>query len=194
MQSGDGYRDGPPRRKSGLHWAWILVGVFLICGCGGIGLLGAILFPVFAQARMKGQQTRCLSNVKQIGIATVMYANDFDDRLPPGATWMDATEKYAEYPRIFACPAVSRPGLLTPRVGGKYGYAVNTSLSGKTAKSIKDPGKVIWVFESSDLARNATGDPSTSPAPNRHGPGRTEGYADGHAAFVKSASSTSGSR
>ncbi|MBC7805768.1 MAG: prepilin-type N-terminal cleavage/methylation domain-containing protein, partial [Akkermansiaceae bacterium] len=39
-----------------------------------IAILAAILFPVFAQARAKGRQTACLSNMKQFGNAFMMYA------------------------------------------------------------------------------------------------------------------------
>jgi len=39
-----------------------------------IAILAAILFPVFAQAREKARQTSCLSNMKQIGTASLMYA------------------------------------------------------------------------------------------------------------------------
>jgi prepilin-type N-terminal cleavage/methylation domain-containing protein/prepilin-type processing-associated H-X9-DG protein len=44
-----------------------------------IAILAAILFPVFAQARAKARQTVCLSNLKQIGLATMMYLQDYDD-------------------------------------------------------------------------------------------------------------------
>lgn len=47
-----------------------------------IAVLAAILFPVFAQAREKARQSSCLSNVRQIGMATVMYASDYDELLP----------------------------------------------------------------------------------------------------------------
>lgn len=43
-----------------------------------IAILAAILFPVFAQARAKARQTTCLSNIKQITLATLMYADDYD--------------------------------------------------------------------------------------------------------------------
>jgi len=45
-----------------------------------IAILAAILFPVFAQAKLAAKKTVCTSNFKQIGLAHVMYANDFDDR------------------------------------------------------------------------------------------------------------------
>src|SRR5262245_4253229 len=49
-----------------------------------IAILAAILFPVFAQAREKARAATCLSNVKQLGLAVVMYAQDYDEIYPPG--------------------------------------------------------------------------------------------------------------
>jgi len=43
-----------------------------------IAILAAILFPVFARAREKARQTTCISNMKQIALATAMYASDYD--------------------------------------------------------------------------------------------------------------------
>src|SRR5262249_38807883 len=42
----------------------------------------AILFPVFAQAREKARQAGCLSNLKQIGTALMMYVQDYDETSP----------------------------------------------------------------------------------------------------------------
>jgi prepilin-type N-terminal cleavage/methylation domain-containing protein/prepilin-type processing-associated H-X9-DG protein len=47
-----------------------------------IAILAAILFPVFAQAREKARQTSCLSNLKQIGLGLMMYAQDYDETYP----------------------------------------------------------------------------------------------------------------
>lgn len=47
-----------------------------------IALLAAILFPVFAQAREKARQASCLSNVRQIGLGALMYAQDNDETFP----------------------------------------------------------------------------------------------------------------
>lgn len=47
-----------------------------------IAILAAILFPVFAQAREKARSTQCLSNLKQIGTATMMYKTDYDETYP----------------------------------------------------------------------------------------------------------------
>src|SRR5687768_14208579 len=48
-----------------------------------IAILAAILFPVFAQAREKARQTSCLSNLKQLSTAMMMYAEDSDGLFPP---------------------------------------------------------------------------------------------------------------
>ncbi|MEI6499816.1 MAG: DUF1559 domain-containing protein [Armatimonadota bacterium] len=44
-----------------------------------IAILAAILFPVFAKAREKARQASCMSNLKQIGTALVMYRSDYDE-------------------------------------------------------------------------------------------------------------------
>jgi prepilin-type N-terminal cleavage/methylation domain-containing protein len=46
-------------------------------------ILAAILFPVFAKAREKAKQSTCQSNLKQIGLAMIQYAQDYDDFLSP---------------------------------------------------------------------------------------------------------------
>jgi prepilin-type N-terminal cleavage/methylation domain-containing protein len=47
-----------------------------------IAILAAILFPVFAQAKAAAKQTASISNWKQGGLAMMMYAQDYDDRIP----------------------------------------------------------------------------------------------------------------
>ena len=69
-----------------------------------IAILAAILFPVFAQAREKARQATCMSNLKQTGLAVLMYAGDYDEQLPWGAsngggvttTWYDLVEPYVK--------------------------------------------------------------------------------------------------
>jgi prepilin-type N-terminal cleavage/methylation domain-containing protein/prepilin-type processing-associated H-X9-DG protein len=50
-----------------------------------IAILAAILFPVFAQAKEAAKKTSCLSNMKQLALATVMYSNDYDDEIVPSS-------------------------------------------------------------------------------------------------------------
>ena len=48
-----------------------------------IAILSAILFPVFAQAREKARQATCTSNLNQIGLAWMMYIQDYDETIQP---------------------------------------------------------------------------------------------------------------
>ncbi len=48
-----------------------------------IAILAAILFPVFAQAKAAAKKASNISNLKQIGLATIMYSGDYDDYVTP---------------------------------------------------------------------------------------------------------------
>lgn len=52
-----------------------------------IAILAAILFPVFARAREKARQSSCLSNTKQINLAILQYAQDYDECFPYASRW-----------------------------------------------------------------------------------------------------------
>ena len=69
-------------RRSARRHGFTLIELLVVIAI--IAILAAILFPVFARARAKAQQTKCLSNLKQIGLAFQMYAQDHDELLPPG--------------------------------------------------------------------------------------------------------------
>lgn len=84
-----------------------------------IAILAAILFPVFARAREQARKTACLSNAKQMGLAHLMYAQDYDEVLclpsvgacdtPNAYGWADLAFVYIKNEGIFNCPtAVAR--------------------------------------------------------------------------------------
>ncbi len=56
-----------------------------------IAVLAAILFPVFARAKMSAKQSACLSNLKQIGSAVTLYMGDSDDLFPQA---VDPSDKF----------------------------------------------------------------------------------------------------
>jgi prepilin-type N-terminal cleavage/methylation domain-containing protein/prepilin-type processing-associated H-X9-DG protein len=65
-------------RTSRTRSAFTLIELLVVIAI--IAILAAILFPVFAKAREKARQTSCLSNMKQIGTATLQYVQDYDEQ------------------------------------------------------------------------------------------------------------------
>jgi prepilin-type N-terminal cleavage/methylation domain-containing protein/prepilin-type processing-associated H-X9-DG protein len=82
-----------------------------------IAILASILFPVFAQAREKARQTSCLSNMKQLGLGLMMYAQDYDETLMQTTWeipnfkvhWSYVLQPYVKNVNIFACPSDPNP-------------------------------------------------------------------------------------
>lgn len=90
-----------------------------------ISILAAILFPVFVRAREKAQQSACLNNLKQIGIAITQYAQEYDtiyphavnplsrfdastsvypkDDIPSIPLYTDALQPYLRSRQVFRC-------------------------------------------------------------------------------------------
>jgi prepilin-type N-terminal cleavage/methylation domain-containing protein/prepilin-type processing-associated H-X9-DG protein len=116
-----------------------------------IAILAAILFPVFAQARDKARSATCVSNLKQLGLGWLMYAQDYDETFPMTAQlnglgfqifWQSNVEPYIksgarEHPTegwtivseninsIYICPNYAKPAPATDEAGTqRQGVAV----------------------------------------------------------------------
>jgi prepilin-type N-terminal cleavage/methylation domain-containing protein/prepilin-type processing-associated H-X9-DG protein len=113
-----------------------------------IAILAAILFPVFAQAREKARASTCVSNVRQMGVAAVMYAQDYDEIYPGMWQWSPfAIRNHAQYilpgqkitpeTECQTCPYVKNAGVYVCPSNGKehsYGYAYPTMWGPTSAK------------------------------------------------------------
>jgi prepilin-type processing-associated H-X9-DG protein len=84
-----------------------------------VAILAAILFPVFSGAREKARTAACMSHLKNLGTAVLMYAQDHDERLPLSASvittppfflnWHDILDPYIRDQQIWLCPSTSIP-------------------------------------------------------------------------------------
>lgn len=110
-----------------------------------ISVLAAILFPVFARARENARRASCMSNLKQIGLGVMMYAQDYDEKYPLNwhgndpedvntdlskpsgvflvngghyVTYMDFIFPYVKNLQLFVCPS-ARSDATVP----SYGYS-----------------------------------------------------------------------
>jgi prepilin-type N-terminal cleavage/methylation domain-containing protein/prepilin-type processing-associated H-X9-DG protein len=140
-----------------------------------IAILAAILFPVFAKARDKALATSCLSNLKQHGLAMLMYNSDYDETMIPGAIWYadigfrywrDIIEPYTKNNQLRDCPAYgvkyTGPGGGPTGYGGG-GYAINfLSYGPKSSTNLYTPPAsnlgwfYFWTISSAQLVHPAT--------------------------------------
>lgn len=132
---------GPRKFADGacLPGAFTLIELLVVIAI--IALLAAILFPVFAQAREKARQTSCLSNLKQIGLSAMLYAQDYDEtnvKTEIGGDVSDANEHYwgdmlQPYLRnwaVLSCPSATgkiefKTTMPTSSQQWSYDYGIN---------------------------------------------------------------------
>lgn len=79
-----------------------------------IAILAAVLFPVFASARERARQAACESNLRQIGLACMQYAQDYDEMIVPQGMSYGAAEYYWPtllYPYIHGASANATLGI-----------------------------------------------------------------------------------
>ena len=140
-----------------------------------IAILAAILFPVFAQARDKARQATCLSNLKQMGTAIMMYTQDHDETLPGGInnglpsnrTWMHVIEPYTKNRAVFVCPSAPdlTPAVTTGNGTGGYGanmlIMTNYTTQYGNPKALAELGDAAGTFLICDTVQLASNFPST---------------------------------
>ncbi|MBC7808110.1 MAG: DUF1559 domain-containing protein [Akkermansiaceae bacterium] len=114
-----------------------------------IAILAAILFPVFAQARGKARQTACLSNMKQIGLAFQMYAQDYDETFPgePAAAAVSTSNYGGAFDVVW-------PFIVSNYIGGRVANAANSFPQGIYICPSNDLVQGLPVSDTTDLPRS----------------------------------------
>lgn len=128
-----------------------------------------ILATIVASPESVGQppapaSVSCLSNVKQLCLACLMYAQDNNERYPRLEGFTKAIMPYVKNSTIFVCPDRKSP---------HQGYALNPSLSGARIARISRPAETVLLYE------GASGKPVFP-----HSGKTTVGFADGHCAMM----------
>ncbi len=140
-----------------------------------IAILAALLLPALANAKQRAKSIHCLNNLRQIGLATILYADDNEDRMPASShmageiSWVASLPPYLSYEvsatslggvtNLYLCP-VEKSG--TPRL---YSYAANdfllkvVTLPGNPAPigqrtQVPNPSDTLWMTESSENLLN----------------------------------------
>jgi prepilin-type processing-associated H-X9-DG protein len=123
---------------------------------------------VFAKAREKARQSSCMSNLKQIMLAALSYAQDYDERMsyfrtatgcPPGAGgtgdsapagtvwwWYDLYQPYIKSTQIFICPSRT-PVTRGCNRGITNRYAMNNDLQGRSLGDYIRPSELVLHCE-----------------------------------------------
>ena len=132
-----------------------------------IAILAAILFPVFAKAREKARQASCQSNLKQIGLALLMYNNDYDEtnlrrrpasNAPTAMFWYSVVQPYVKNTQVNICPSYPWNGgwctncdPCRPNNTRSYDMACEGTLrsmaNGPREAEIQAAATTIWVFD-----------------------------------------------
>lgn len=100
----------------------------------------------------------CASNLKQIGLAMMMYMDENDQCLPSSEKWIGSVSRYRSSDRVLRCPSVRSP---------KACYAMNDGLSGTKEDTVSDPSKTVLLFDSVP-GDTPHGGPELIPSPERH--------------------------
>jgi prepilin-type processing-associated H-X9-DG protein len=133
----------------------------------------------FNQSRGQAEAASCLSNVKQINLALLMFAEDHDEHLPSADHWVDDLMPYTKNTGVFKCPE--------DKSGARSSYALNSALSGLAMKDIKHPAEVVMIFETNHPGNNPSGGPESVQSRHNNGRYAAYGFVDGHAMMAQKA-------
>jgi prepilin-type processing-associated H-X9-DG protein len=127
--------------------------------------------PITLRGVGQAQQEACLSNLKQLGLAMMMWAQDHDEVLPPAENWTQELMPYLKNDQVFRCPGAPDQ---------QCGYAYNLALAGRKLGDIPNPAETVLFYETT-LGMPSPADLGESqPKPGRHNAGNSVAYTDGH--------------
>ena len=153
-------------------WSWLQIGALWF-------LSVSLLVGNLPNLKDSAKRVHCMSNIKQLCRGMLMYAEDFDQRLPPADAWYPATRSYVG--EEFQCPSATAP----------WSYAMNSRASSLRVAPDPDapeevsrgPSEMVLLFEADARLPNASGGPEWLVF--RHQGKTNIGFADGHVRSLK---------
>lgn len=157
-----------------------------------IGVLAGILLPALSRTRESARKTQCLNNLKTIGLALIMYADESKDMFPsdtvgvPNPAMWSLNLIYPGYVadrKIFNCPSDNNSGTNNAGIVEGVAFTIAQCSYGydRTHDRIAEDGVAI-------AADRPPTDPILNQAensPNHAGRGQNVTYNDGHVEFVR---------
>ena len=172
------------RPGQGMAIAGLILGVLTwLTALITLPFLSAILIPVFFRAEDTAKQTACLSNVKELALAQMMYVQDHDGRFPPAANWPAATLPYFKNPQLLLCPQDSRTDKQSAG-GQETSYTMDDLMDAGKPAGILAPDEAILLFDGTSVFG------PREDAAYRHNGGLSVGFVDGHAVWLEEESFT----
>jgi hypothetical protein len=157
-------------KGQGLAVAGLIIAVVIVLM---FAVLIGLLVPSIYHARAAARQTVVASHGRQLGLAAIMYANDFDDHLPPADHWRLVLEPYLNGP-IDQTLASPYPGTS----GCELAYNENLSLA-QMSRIVK-PSQTVLFFEAANPPPYVGGEELITRQPPRGPAGYTVVFTDGH--------------
>jgi prepilin-type N-terminal cleavage/methylation domain-containing protein len=114
--------------------------------------LSAILMPALMRAKIEADSAACKSNLRQLGMALLMYTGDFDGRVPTSSVldeskcWVSIMQPYYVERDVMLCPRDESPyalETLDPVIRGSYGYNIDIGWSGRKISDFRKPSRIL---------------------------------------------------
>jgi prepilin-type processing-associated H-X9-DG protein len=160
--------------------------IFTVRETDGVTRLDLMKTMLTADPSLKthAEATADISNLKQLALGVLLYAQDHAERFPASDRWMDEILPYTKSRALFHDPS--------DQSGHAASYAFNRALSGATLASVSAPATTVLIFDSTLGTWNASDTGQSLPHPDRHNGGNDFAYADGHVRKVADGASPSG--